>query len=404
MVNRTLQNLFRSHLPYLDSIPQPLKNRKAISAIAFCRTPDMGTSYFTCEKHHKPLEQHHSCRNRSCYLCALKTKQDWIEKQKERLLNVPHFHVIFTLPHEYLSLWRYNHSLFASILFKASKETLLELMADPHYHGVLPGLMIALHSWGRQLSLHPHTHCLVTAGGVNASKQWQDSTPFLLPIRVVKSFYRGKVQGFIRQAFKDKVLVLPPDMTRLQFNQLYQQAYQKQWSVRIEDRYEHGKGVMLYLSRYLKGGPVSPEQLRFNSKQGVALRYLDHRDHRLKEINLSCKELLRRILDHVPPIGLHTVRHYGLYAACCKFRQLSSVKEKGTLLKASLSTGEMLRNMLLCCKTCGGGVHLIYRSWRKHSKAFSINRRTSEIPFVQQGDQGEFAPVPIGKIGVFSSA
>ncbi len=161
MSNRKLQNLFRSHLDYLDSTPQPLKNRKAISAIAFCRTPEMGTSYFTCNHQHKPIEQFHACRNRSCYVCSLKSKQDWIEKQKVRLLNVPHFHVIFTLPHEYLSLWRYNQALFASILFKASKETLLELIADTHYHGLLPGLMIALHTWGRQLTLHPHTHCLI---------------------------------------------------------------------------------------------------------------------------------------------------------------------------------------------------------------------------------------------------
>ena len=273
MTNRTLQNLFRSYLSYLDSIPQPLKNRKAISAIAFCRTPDMGTSYFSCDQHHEPIKQYHSCRNRSCYLCALKAKQDWIEKQKSRLLNVPHFHVIFTLPHEYLPLWRYNQALFASILFKASKETLLELIADKKYHGLVPGLMIALHTWGRQLTLHPHTHCLITAGGVNDIKQWQDITSFLLPIRVVKSFYRGKVQDFIKQAVKERTLVLPPDMTVDQFKQLCQRTYQKQWSVRIEQRYEHGKGVMLYLSRYLKGGPVSPEQLRFNPNRGVTLRF-----------------------------------------------------------------------------------------------------------------------------------
>jgi hypothetical protein len=174
--------------------------------------------------------------------------------------------------------------------------------------------------------------------------------------------------------------------------------------VRIEDRYDHGAGVMLYLSRYIKGGPVSPEQITFGENQQVVLRYLDHRDSRNKALKLSCKALLKRILVHVPPIGLHTVRHYGLYAASCTKRKLRSVIDIGTLSHAQLGAGEKLRNMILSCKTCGGVVHLVYRSWNKHSKAFSINRETSEIPFVQQGDQGEFAPVPIGKIGVFSSA
>jgi len=404
MSDRKLQNLFKSHLNYLDSIPQPLKNRKAISAISYCRTPDMGTSYFTCKEQHKPIEQYHSCRNRSCYLCALKAKQDWIEKQKTRLLNVPHFHVIFTLPHEYLSLWRYNRSLFASILFKASKETLLELVEDKKYQGLTPGLMIALHTWGRQLTLHPHTHCLITAGGVNASKQWQDIKQFLLPVRVVKALYRGKVQALLKQAFNAQTLTLPPDMERVDFNRLYQKTYRKEWSVRIEERYEHGKGVMLYLSRYLKGGPVTPEQIGYAPKKGLVLRYLDHRDKRIKHLNLSSKELIKRILEHVPPIGIHTVRHYGIYAASSKNRQLDVVKVKGTLANAQIGAGEKLRDMILSCKTCGGAMHLTHRSWRKTSKAFSINRASNAPDFVQPDDEAEFANVTVGKIRDFSSS
>jgi len=404
MSDRKLQNLFKSHLNYLDSTPQPLKNRKAISAISYCRTPDMGTSYFTCKEQHDPVEQYHSCRNRSCYLCALKAKQDWIEKQKTRLLNVPHFHVTFTLPHEYLSLWRYNESLFASIIFKASKETLLELLRDKKYHGLTPGLMIALHTWGRQLTLHPHTHCLVTAGGVNASKQWQSIPQFLLPIHVVKSLYRGKVQAMLKQALNQQTLSLPADMNRAGFNRLYQQTYQKKWSVRIEERYEHGKGVMLYLSRYLKGGPVTPEQIGYGGKNGLTLRYLDHRDKRIKQLNINSKELLKRILEHVTPVGLHTVRHYGIYAASSKIRQLKIVKEKGTLSNAKLGAGEKLRDMILSCKTCGGVVHLTHRSWKKTSKAFSINRASNVPTFVQPGDEAEFANVTVGKNRDFSSS
>ena len=364
----------------------------------------MGTSYFTCKEQHEPLEHHHACRNRSCFLCALKSQQDWIENQKSRLLAVPHFHVIFTLPHEYLSLWRYNQALLASMLFKASKETLLELMADVQSHGLLPGLMVALHTWGRQLTLHPHTHCLVTAGGVNASGQWQEIGPFLLPVRVVKSLYRGKVQAMLKQALEKGSLSFPPGMTRAEFLRLHRLAFQKQWSVRIEERYAHGKGVMLYLSRYIQGGPVKPEQLSFDARQQAVLRYRDHRDHRIKEITLHCKTLIKRLLEHVPPIGMNRLRHYGLYAASCKSRRLPAVKDQGMLKEATPGTEVTLRRMLLSCKICGGGVHLIHRSWKKRSKAFSSNREFGAISFVQQGDQAEFANVPIGKLSSFSSA
>ena len=97
--------------------------------LTHCRTRALCASYYCCKLNHAEIEQLHSCRHRSCYVCAHKQRLDWIEKQKARLLDVPHFHVVFTLPHVYLSLWRYNEALFARILFKASQETLMQLLA-----------------------------------------------------------------------------------------------------------------------------------------------------------------------------------------------------------------------------------------------------------------------------------
>lgn len=227
MSKRILQNLFKSCENKLAESPQPLKNRKAIYAISHCRTEEMGVSSYSCPEKHETVEHYHSCRNRSCYLCSLKAKVDWVEKQKARLLNTPHFHVVFTLPHEYLPLWRFNESLFIKILFKASQQTLLSLMSDEKHHGIKPGILAALHTWGRQLTLHPHIHCLVTGGGVTATKKWKDCGDYLLPIRVVKSVYRGKLQSFIREAFEQGELTLPPDMCNKAFWAMYRNLYKK---------------------------------------------------------------------------------------------------------------------------------------------------------------------------------
>lgn len=102
MPNRTIQKLFRAYKPELDSKPQPLKNRKAIEALTLCQTRDLGVSHYACPKGHEHWEQFHSCRHRSCYVCAERKRVEWIEKQKQRLLDLPHFHVVFTLPQEYL--------------------------------------------------------------------------------------------------------------------------------------------------------------------------------------------------------------------------------------------------------------------------------------------------------------
>lgn len=387
MPDRTIQRLFLSCKAALDASPQPLKNRQAISAITQCRTRDLGASLYACPEGHDRWEHCHSCRHRSCYLCAQKQRLAWIEAQKQRLLDVPHFHVIFTLPHEYLSLWRYNEALFARLLFRASQESLQELLADPKYGRVHPGILMTLHTWGRQLTLHPHTHCLVTAGGVGSSGEWRDVGKYLLPSAVLRRYYRGKVQALLRQAALERRLTLPPDLSEQGFWQQHRRLYRKEWSVRIEDRYAHGKGVMLYLARYCKGGPMHPEQIRGWDGKRLEMSYLDHRDKRIKRQHLTPLQLIHRLLQHVPANGVHTVRYYGLYAPAAKRRHQQMLARHGNL--AGLKVRRMVppEQALLCCRTCGAPAALVGQRWRKTFKGNSFIKKVRGLgagDYVQQ--------------------
>ena len=374
MSTKTLQNIFRSYKQQLDQSPQPLKNRKAIYALVNCRTSEMGVSYYSCSENHKGIEQFHSCRHRSCFLCAQKKRLEWIESQKKRLFNTPHFHVVFTLPHDYLPLWRYNEEFFTRILFKASQLTLFELLGDEKYGGIKPGVLMALHTWGRQLTLHPHTHCLVTAGGIDGNGEWKGLGKFLLPSAVIRRVYRGKVQALLSEAMQSDKLVLPPSISDDDFWRTYRACYKKEWSVKIEERYEIGKGVVLYLARYCKGGPLNPKQIQSVNSHDITLRYLDHRDKRKKNLHLKPMELLRRILEHVPPSGIHTVRYFGLYAPASKKRHNQCVEALGDLGGVRPSASSQIQSMLLCCKTCGGPLSLRYQLWPRGKKGISINK------------------------------
>jgi len=372
MPDRTLQKLFQAYKPVLDNTPQPLKNRKAITALTQCQTRDMGVSYYACPDGHEQWEQCHSCRHRSCYLCAEKKRVEWVEQQKQRLLDIPHFHVIFTLPHEYLSLWRYNEALFSGILFTASQQSLMELMGDKKYGGITPGILMALHTWGRQLNLHPHTHCLVTAGGLTPAGKWKDTGEYLLPGKVLRRYYRGKVQALLKSALQAGELTLPPDMSVEDFWQRYRALYRKEWSVRIEERYEHGKGVMLYLARYCKGGPLNPEQIKGWGQDHIDMSYLDHRGKRIKQQRLTPLQLIERLLQHVPALGVHTVRYYGLYAPAAKAKYQQVLAQHGNLEGVCTRRSLDLRTVLLYCKACGAPARLVCRTWRRAPKGNSI--------------------------------
>jgi hypothetical protein len=98
-------------------------------------------------------------------LPALK-KQEWIEARLLELLPVKYYHVVFTLPHELNGLVLGHRKLLFKLLFDASARTLLSFAKDPKYPGAMPGIISVLHTWGQQLSFHPHIHSIISGGGI----------------------------------------------------------------------------------------------------------------------------------------------------------------------------------------------------------------------------------------------
>ncbi len=213
-----LQKIFQAYYPsYEKRHKLPLKHHRAAQAIMRCKTESQGYSTYRCDQGHPNKAIYHACRHRSCPSCASRKQTAWLNQQCERILPCAHYHIIFTLPHEYLELWQYNTHWFTQTLFQTSQHTLFELLADANYLGAKPGVIMSLHSWGRQLNLHPHVHSIVTAGGVTESGHWKSVTAeFLLPIRVVKSIYRGKFQARLKAALEAGELTLPSGKTTQQ--------------------------------------------------------------------------------------------------------------------------------------------------------------------------------------------
>ena len=388
--NRIIQNIFRCSFPSIDQSNLPLKDIKAAQAIMQCRTSALGYRTYRCPNAHEDKQVFHSCRHRSCPLCAEKARHDWVEKQKRRLLDCAHYHVIFTLPHEYLVLWQYNRAWFTQTFFRTCRDTLMTLLADERYLGATPGLLMTLHTWGRQLNFHPHIHCLVTAGGMTCSGAWKPTKgEFLLPIRVVKSLFRGKLQAAMKTPLQDGTLNCPDGTSAQQLLRLHRTLYQKQWSVRIQEQYTHGRGVMLYLARYLKGSPFHPRQIIYCDNKRMVFRYRDHRDQQVKTLSLTMSEFLRRLLWHVPVPGRHVVRHYGLYASPCRDQRNRCRAALGGTLEAAIAPAQNGKDpMIWYCRTCGEVLRYAYTV----NGGRTIENSVNKVPidgFVQQAAHAE---------------
>ena len=236
--------------------------RKAVWALLACRTAVLGGHVQGCPDGHVQRVWYNSCRHRLCPQCAWLQVERWLSRQKARLLACDHYHVIFTLPDELRGLWLANITVMTQLLFATVRETLCELLGDEKYLGAQPGIIAALHTWSQTLVFHPHLHCLVTGGGLTDEGQWRAvRNGFLLPARVVMAVFRGKLLAALRRGVAQGELTLPEGRSGQQLENLLNKLGRQKWNVHIRERYAHGAGVLTYVARYLRGGPISNTRL-----------------------------------------------------------------------------------------------------------------------------------------------
>ena len=292
---------------------------QAANRIVGCRTEAMGTRLIFCPNGCTQRESYNSCRHRACPQCAPMTRDHWLRGWKERLLNCSHYHIIFTVPQELRILWRFNKKTFAQSLFKAASEALLELLGDPKYLGARPGILAALHTWSQTLAMHPHVHMIVTAGGLGADGQWKRPVKScFLPRKVLMIVFRGKLRSHLLEAHSRGELKAPAGKTDADLRSLLNRVGRMVLNVKILEQYEHGFGVVAYLARYIHGGPLGNRRLDSTPEGKIRFRARTREGdptERHGEVRLAPEALTLRLLEHVPPHRLQTIRSYGLYAS-----------------------------------------------------------------------------------------
>lgn len=400
--NTTLRDIFALGFEmYARERKLPYRSHEAASAIMQCRTAALGGHVQACANGHFNGIQYNSCRHRSCPRCNERAKTQWADAHAARLLACDHYHVIFTLPHELLELWGHNRALMADLLFAAASDTLLSLLGDERHLGAKPGIVASLHTWGRTLSRHPHLHCLVTGGGLDDTGVWQGvRRGFLLPVKVLAAVYRGKLLASLWTALHEEVLALPEGTSPQDVEALLRAVGRKTFNVRIQERYSHGRGVMVYLGRYVKGGPISDRRLLDVSAESVRFRYQDHRDGKQKTMTLRTDDFIDRVLWHVPEKGRHTTRHYGLYGHKARALRSRCREQLGQAAESPKPEPVDWQRYLerqghaeqARCRQCGARIQTVARvapAWRRDPISIGAAVRSG---FVQHLDQVAASP------------
>ena len=307
-------DIFRAHgEAYRQSHVLNPEQHMVMRAIEICRTSVLGGHLDVCQSCGHESPSYNSCRNRHCPKCQALAQAQWLEKRRERVLPVPYFHVVFTLPGELKPLAFRNRRLFYEMLFRAASQTLLALGRDPGRLGAQIGFTAVLHTWARDLQFHPHLHCIVTGGGLTEDgERWvSSSSTYLFPIEVISQLYRGKFVAALTSAYRKEQLDLPSNLTTPEeFEILRRSLFSKNWVVYAKRPFAGPEQVFSYLGRYTHRVGISNHRILSVTDNSVTIATRGNATATMHPL-----EFIRRFLNHVLPNGFVKIRHYGLLAS-----------------------------------------------------------------------------------------
>jgi len=160
--NPTVQDVLRQFYPrYLEKYNPNARQAKTAAHILNCKTGAYGVNVSRCIQCGHIQIHNNSCRDRSCPMCQALSNELWIDAQREGVLDIDYYHLVFTCPTELNPLIYANQRELYSLFFHAAADTVMERSRNPAHLGGTPGFISIMHTWGSNLSCHPHVHTLV---------------------------------------------------------------------------------------------------------------------------------------------------------------------------------------------------------------------------------------------------
>jgi hypothetical protein len=314
-------------------------HHQALNCMRSCRNQYSTVMLLECGDCHHTIQLPHSCGHRSCPHCQHHESQQWLERQRAKLLPVEYYLVTFTVPAQLREVfWQHQRTAY-DLLLKTAWQTIDGFARrDPKLKGQI-GAHAVLHTHNRRLDYHPHVHLIVPAGAVNEkSREWRKKKgKYLFRAGNVAKVFRAKLFDAMGKAGLSRPTALPA-----------------QWVVDCK-HVGRGDKALVYLGRYLYRG-VLPEKNILEDKDGSITFLYTENSGEEKTRTLSGAEFLWLLLLHVLPKRLRRVRDFGfLHGNCKKLIQLLQL-----LLGVKLpeKAAEIVRSPVFC-PHCGNAMKII---------------------------------------------
>jgi hypothetical protein len=305
---------------YKRSPKEPItpEQYKAVNALRVCRTEALGVDCYACPDCGETTKIYHSCKNRFCPTCSWQDTLKWADRIKGRMMDIPHRHVVMTLPHQLNPLVKKNRDKLLSLLLRVSADTFKDWMG--HRYKVKPGIISVLHTFGETKDYHVHVHMILSWGGLDKE------TSALMPIEseyvnygFLKAKFRCKFEDGLIALF-DKGSLYHGFKSRDKLLQFIKQLNQEKWIIHLEPPMEIPTQVVRYIGRYSKRACLSEYKITEIDGEDISFRYKDYKtkDSNNKPVErilkLNYRDFFPRLLQHVPLKYFRVVRYYGMYS------------------------------------------------------------------------------------------
>lgn len=322
----------------LSELDLTVHQQKTLRAIQLCRTAALGGHIDACDECGNITVSYNSCRNRHCPKCQGHKREEWIQNREADLLPCTYYHLVFTLPEELNSLALYEPKIIYDALFGSAWQTLNQFGKN---EGLQSGMIAILHTWGQNLSLHPHLHCIVPGGGVDVNGKWKKqlrSNKYLFPVKALSKVFRAKyVQKLREQGIKDQNLI--------------ESLFKKDWVVYAKRPFGGPKQVIEYLGRYTHKVAISNHRIKEVTNSSVIFSYKDYRSGgQNKMMTLENREFIRRFSMHILPRRFVRIRHYGILSSSWKRGKLQALQKCLQVKRPEVKPKTKLRKCP-CCKS-----------------------------------------------------
>ena len=320
---------------------------RTLFALKKCRTSALGGHIDACDECGNISISYNSCRNRHCPKCQGRNREDWIQTRETELLPVPYFHVVFTLPEVLNKTALHEPKMLYDILFESAWETLQTFGKNKNLQ---MGMIAVLHTWGQNLSLHPHLHCIVPGGGVDENGAWKNiknDGKFLFSVKALSKVFRAKFCEKLKANLKDKF----NENQENEYEKIRQSLWEKPWVVYAKKPFGSPKSVVEYLGRYTHKIAISNGRIRGIDDKTVTFDYKDYRQKGIKkQMVLSHEEFIRRFAMHILPKRFVKIRHYGFLSSTWKRKKLKTLQQNLGVIPREKPIKKPFSPKCSCCK------------------------------------------------------